>query len=186
LLDHAHNLGLREDTLTEVAAGLGSDVPFFLRGGTALGEGHGERITPLPDAPPAWIILVVPPFSLPEKTRRMYAALIPDDFTDGARTQALADHLLAGGAVEDAFICNAFERAAYEAFPGLAGYREWILEAGVRSVHLAGAGPALFALASGEPEARAVRARMNRARRGERVHVLRTVTSAEATLMWED
>ena len=32
-----------------MAAGLGSDVPFFLRGGTALAEGRGERVTPLPD-----------------------------------------------------------------------------------------------------------------------------------------
>jgi homoserine kinase len=49
-----------------------------------------------------------------------------------------------------------------------------------------GAGPSLFALASGEPEALAIRARLKRARRGERVHVVRTVTAAEATLTWTD
>lgn len=185
LLNRHGSLGLDDEALHEIAASLGSDVPFFLRGGTALGEGRGEIITPLPDAPPAWIVLLVPGLVLEDKTRRMYAALEPDDFSDGSRTQALADHLRAGGPLDDLLLHNAFERAAHEMFRGLDTYRDWMQQAGARRVHLSGAGPALFALTTGEPEARAIRARMNRARRGERVHVLRTVTSAESTLMWE-
>jgi homoserine kinase len=71
-------------------------------------------------------------------------------------------------------------------FEGLAQYRDFLLEAGAAAVHVAGAGPALFAVANGEPEALAIRKRMNRSRHGERVHVVRTVTAAEATLTWTD
>ncbi|MFC6086132.1 4-(cytidine 5'-diphospho)-2-C-methyl-D-erythritol kinase [Sphaerisporangium aureirubrum] len=47
--DALWGLGLGTDELTEIAAGLGSDVPFALLGGTAVGTGRGEKLTPLPD-----------------------------------------------------------------------------------------------------------------------------------------
>jgi 4-diphosphocytidyl-2-C-methyl-D-erythritol kinase len=175
---------LGQHGLARLAARLGSDVPFFLRGGTALAGGRGEVTSPLPDAPMTWLVLLVPALALPNKTRTMYEALTPGDFTDGSRTKALADHISGGGRIEGERLYNAFDRAAYEVFEGLAVFRDWLLEAGAPSVHVCGAGPSLFALASGEPEALAIRARLNRARRGERVHVVRTVTAAESTLTW--
>ena len=50
--------------LREVASGIGSDVPFFLSGGTALGLGRGEEIYPLVDLPRHWIVVVRPPFGI--------------------------------------------------------------------------------------------------------------------------
>jgi 4-diphosphocytidyl-2-C-methyl-D-erythritol kinase len=184
VLNEVWQARLGQHGLARLAARLGSDVPFFLRGGTALAGGRGEVTSPLPDAPMAWLVLLVPALSVPEKTRRMYEALTPDDFTDGFRTKTLADHISAGGRIEDKHLYNAFDRAAYDVFEGLAVFRDWLLEAGAPSVHVCGAGPSLFALASGEPEALAIRARLNRARHGERVHVVRTVTAAESTLTW--
>jgi 4-diphosphocytidyl-2-C-methyl-D-erythritol kinase len=55
---------LRPAQLTDVAATLGADVPFFLTGGTALGLGRGDEIYPLADMPPHWIVLVVPGFGV--------------------------------------------------------------------------------------------------------------------------
>ncbi len=53
-------LPLRPSELTDVAAALGADVPFFLAGGTALGLGRGDEIYPLADLPRHWIVLLVP------------------------------------------------------------------------------------------------------------------------------
>ena len=50
--------------LREVAAGVGSDAPFFLSGGTALGLGRGEEIYPLVDLPRHWVVIVRPPFGV--------------------------------------------------------------------------------------------------------------------------
>ena len=50
--------------LTDVAATLGADVPFFLAGGTALGLGRGDEIYPLADLPRHWIVLLVPGFGV--------------------------------------------------------------------------------------------------------------------------
>ena len=45
-LDQLFGLGLTKDELGEIARDLGSDVPFMLHGGTAVGRGHGDEITP--------------------------------------------------------------------------------------------------------------------------------------------
>ncbi len=63
--------------LTEIAAALGADVPFFLVGGTALVEGLGERVTALaPLSSPCFLIVVKPPVGV--STAEAYAALDAD------------------------------------------------------------------------------------------------------------
>ena len=56
-----------------MAAALGSDVPFFIRGGTALARGRGERLTPMPRLRDGWFVIVKPPegFSTPAMYRRL-------------------------------------------------------------------------------------------------------------------
>src|SRR5918995_3042883 len=63
-LARAWRLNVKPSQLTDVAASLGADVPFFLAGGTALGLGRGEEIYPLADLPRHWIVLLVPGFGV--------------------------------------------------------------------------------------------------------------------------
>src|SRR5207237_3376099 len=86
-------LGWERERVAETAAQIGSDVPFFLSGGTALAEGRGERVTPLPDALTAWLVLLVPPIKLPDKTKRMYEAVTAEDFNDGSHSEGLSQRL---------------------------------------------------------------------------------------------
>ncbi len=55
---------VRPVQLTDVAATLGADVPFFLSGGTALGLGRGDEVYPLADLHRHWIVLLVPGFGV--------------------------------------------------------------------------------------------------------------------------
>ncbi|MBQ3980404.1 MAG: 4-(cytidine 5'-diphospho)-2-C-methyl-D-erythritol kinase, partial [Lachnospiraceae bacterium] len=55
------SLGLSDDTLRELGVTLGADIPYCITGGTALAEGIGEIISPLPSMPSCWILLVKPP-----------------------------------------------------------------------------------------------------------------------------
>ena len=55
---------VRPSQLTDVAATLGADVPFFLSGGTALGLGRGDEVYPLADLPRHWIVLLMPGFGV--------------------------------------------------------------------------------------------------------------------------
>jgi 4-diphosphocytidyl-2-C-methyl-D-erythritol kinase len=63
-LSRAWRVPVRPSQLTDVAATLGADVPFFLAGGTALGLGRGDEIYPLADLARHWIVLLVPGFGV--------------------------------------------------------------------------------------------------------------------------
>jgi 4-diphosphocytidyl-2-C-methyl-D-erythritol kinase len=178
-LNRLWELGLVHGELSRLGEQIGSDVAFFLTGGTALAEGRGERITPLADAPEAWLVVVAPPLVMEEKTKRMYEALRAEDFSDGEVTEALAERIRRGERVREEDMCNAFERAAYESFEGLAGYRDRMAAADAEGVHLAGAGPALFSAFGSRQAAEAVAGRLGGVE--ARVFVARTLGAAEAT-----
>ncbi len=150
-LNRLWGLGLTGGELAKVAAGLGSDVPFLLNGGTALGLGRGDEITPLTSLPATDVLLVVPAESIEAKTPTMYRALRPGDFSDGGRTQAMAREL-DGRRLTSAICCNAFERAAPEIFPGLAGVWERVAHVTEHPPRLSGAGPSFYCMPSSESE----------------------------------
>jgi len=171
-------LDLSREALADMAARLGSDVPFFIYGGTALAEGRGESITPLPDAPPQELVIALPALTLADKTRRMYSFLTPAEYTGGSMAGRLAETIRQGKPVEDERLFNVFDGPAFRAFPELERVRRALLAAGARSVHLAGSGPALFALADNATE----RERLTRAatETGARAFAVTTVPAAEA------
>ena len=144
-LNQLWGLGLTYDKLLALAAGISSDVAFFLDGGTALAEGRGEKVTPLPPFPHRWVVLVVPAVArLAGKTGRMYARLQAGHFTDGQISRRLAGELSQGQAPSVLF--NTFENVAFSRSSELRVYHDHILKLGAENLHLAGSGPSLFTL----------------------------------------
>jgi 4-diphosphocytidyl-2-C-methyl-D-erythritol kinase len=151
-LNEFRGLGLSRDELAALAARLGSDVVFFLDGGTASVSGRGEAVTPLTPLPETWVVLAVPDIAVaPGKTARMYQALKPSHFTDGAITKKLVENIRKGEF--DVLEFNTFENVADIIYPGLRVYKEHLLKLGAPHVHLAGAGPALFTIFRDEDRA---------------------------------
>jgi 4-diphosphocytidyl-2-C-methyl-D-erythritol kinase len=137
---------LKPAQLFNLATRLGSDVAFFLQGGTALVEGRGEKVTPLPSLPQSWVVLLVPPLSPIEgKTKKLYARLRPSHYSDGHITDRMVVGLTKGE-VSPSLLFNTFENVAYSFFPKLRAYKEHFLKLGAENVHLAGSGPTLFSL----------------------------------------
>ncbi|PZC48765.1 MAG: 4-diphosphocytidyl-2-C-methyl-D-erythritol kinase [Chloroflexi bacterium] len=163
-LNQLWELGLSHSELEALGATLGSDVPFFLNGGTSLCLGRGEQVEPLPAANLPWIVLLCPDILLESKTAALYARLPADRRTRGALTFKLAGRIRSGGDIPPDLLFNAFEDEALHAFPGLADYRSEMLRAGAETVHLSGTGPSLYALFSGRPAAVAARALLGHAR----------------------
>lgn len=146
-LNRLWRLGIPPGELVHLASRLGSDVPFFIFGGTAMVQGRGELVSPLPPLGRMWVVLLSPPVSRPEsKTATLYSRLREEHFTDGRRADAVVTLLTQGESIGQENLFNVFESVAYDVFAGLDRYRAAFLEAGAASVHLAGSGPALFSL----------------------------------------
>ena len=148
-------LGLSVDELAPIAAGLGSDVSFFLWGGTALAQGRGEQITSLSPLPPLAVTLVFPDLAIPNKTATMYSRLTLGQFSDGGVTRQMVQILTAGQFVRESvsgLVFNAFSKVAAQSYPELAELCREVAEQGGPAMHLCGAGPALFALPSSEED----------------------------------
>lgn len=146
-LNHLWELELSTERLLELAEKLGSDVSFFLHGGTALIEGRGEVVVPLPPCPQRWVILVVPRTPrLTRKTAQLYASLKDNHYSDGQITKRLVEAIKAGEELPSSLLFNTFENVAFNRFTELNIYREHIVKIGAADVHLAGSGPTLFTL----------------------------------------
>lgn len=138
-------IGLSLQRLTEIAAALGSDAPFFIRGGTALIEGRGERVTPLPAIRPLWLIVAHPPVSVP--TPAVFRRLTPAAYSDGSATHALVNAIQRGKLINltDATCFNALQAGVLQSYPLVNTVREQLLACGAPVVRMSGSGPALFA-----------------------------------------
>ncbi len=72
-MNRLFSLGMGKKRLMELGLKLGADVPYCIMRGTALSEGIGEVLTPLPPMPDCWILIARPPFSV--STRFVYENL---------------------------------------------------------------------------------------------------------------
>jgi 4-diphosphocytidyl-2-C-methyl-D-erythritol kinase len=162
-LDRLWELGTSDHDLLALAAQLGSDVPFALVGGTALGTGRGELVEPVPDPATWWWVVVPSPtgLSTPAVYRR-FDELAPDAPAEplGARAVLLAlstgDPGILAGALH-----NDLEAAALDLRPDLGD----LLELGERSGALrglvSGSGPTCLFLTEDADAARGVAGRLS-------------------------
>lgn len=138
----------------EIAAKLGSDIPYFLSGGRAIGVGRGEEVYPLPDSPRKWGLVVAPDarVSTPEAyagwSRRPNAALTPEQrqfiissFCSGIRVPEEAE-----GQILAEPLANDFEEVVFRKIPELANWKQRLLDLGADVAMMSGSGSALFGL----------------------------------------
>jgi 4-diphosphocytidyl-2-C-methyl-D-erythritol kinase len=165
------------EALDQTARALGSDVPFFLGPGPAVASGRGDRCAPIVFAAPLWLVVAAPPIEIPEKTARLYRSLVPDDFTDGSRTDAAANALTRGAPLATNLLTNAFERALYAEWPEARTLRDGLAAAGAGVVALSGAGPAHYAVCENLPDAANLATSLRcRVGSGVQIFVCRTLT----------
>jgi 4-diphosphocytidyl-2-C-methyl-D-erythritol kinase len=164
---------LSETKLHNLAGGLGSDVPFFIHGGCAVGRGRGDALEPLPLLGNLCFIVVVPAARIPAKTATLYAHLNDADFSDGSQIAAQAARLSSGLCPDSTLLENAFTRPLYAIAPELATLPGIMRDAGAASVAISGAGPAHYALFTDATEAERVATRL-REPLGDRAQVFIT------------
>jgi 4-diphosphocytidyl-2-C-methyl-D-erythritol kinase len=148
------------EELHEIASALGSDLPFFLTGGTAMGRSRGENVLPLSKQLSAWVVVAVPNLVPQNKTATMFGLLSERDFTAGSTVLALSKRIEAGEPILGVELPNTFGRHAFRTWPVLDEVADQLRESGARGVSLSGAGPSLYTLVDEEAEATFIRDRM--------------------------
>ncbi len=167
------------ETLARIGAGLGSDVPFFLYGGTALGIGRGTELYPLADVPPHAGILVAPGVHV--STAEAYRDLGRRPVTELSPSGDPALTLAEAGADTDGFrslvwrlaaarpsegwarLCtNDFEPAVFARHPELLAIKRRLAKVGASPAMMTGSGSALFGLFQTSAEAESAFAALTR------------------------
>jgi 4-diphosphocytidyl-2-C-methyl-D-erythritol kinase len=149
------DLRIPDNTLSSIAKCLGSDVPFFLTGGTALGFGKGEKISPLPDSPSQHLVVIFPGIQV--STAEAYRSLnlgLTSSLED-LRIQPLIGQVQAGTSFLTGLF-NDFEASILAAYPPIREAKRFLQELGATVTLLSGSGSSVFGFFSDEESAFAV------------------------------
>jgi 4-diphosphocytidyl-2-C-methyl-D-erythritol kinase len=133
--------GLKRRDLMQVALKLGADVPFFLLGRNAIGEGIGERLAPI-DLPPAWYLVLVPQVSV--STKETFASAL----TSPGKRLKIPPFLSGQGQ-------NDLEPVVTARYPEVAAQLAW-LKKHCPQARMTGSGACVFAEFETEAQARAL------------------------------
>jgi 4-diphosphocytidyl-2-C-methyl-D-erythritol kinase len=151
VLNRLWRLGLPGERLAELALALGADVPFFLFGRNAFGEGIGERLTAL-ELPRAWYVVLVPPVEV--STRAIFDS---PELTRNSKTIKISGFSAGFGR-------NDLEPAVCRRHAEVAAHLEWLRRFG--DARMSGSGACVFAEFATEREARSVHSKMPADMRG--------------------
>ncbi len=142
-LDRLWGLRLGEESLRRVAASLGSDVPYFLDGGTAHLTGRGTEVEPLKDLPVSPLLVVFPGTLL--STREVYAQLhVP--LTPPPETSSIPRFGPGSPRSADGWVRlgNDLEVGARRLCPAIGEIKERLLDVGALAASMTGSGSAVF------------------------------------------
>lgn len=147
--------GLSTHELEGVAAELGSDVPFCLTGGTAMGTSRGERVRALPSRSGAWFVLGLS--DRPVQTREVYGRWRPSGAPTPASPARMA-HAIEGGEPSEiaSLLHNDLEPCIFEMRPDVRAGVTRMTAAGALGSLTSGSGPTVFGVASDEGHARSI------------------------------
>jgi 4-diphosphocytidyl-2-C-methyl-D-erythritol kinase len=151
-LNRLWSLGLGTERLLQLASALGADVPFFVFGRNALGEGIGERLSAL-DLPPAWYLVLVPQVEV--STKEIFA---DPSLTRSTKRLKIPPFLSGQGR-------NDLEAVVASRYPDVKAHLDWLAKraAGAR---MTGSGACVFAEFRTEAEALALQSELPREMHG--------------------
>ncbi len=138
-LNRLWHLNKTDEDLTRIASKLGSDVPFFIRGGMALAEGRGEVLTYLK---PMHLSLIIVKPKASVSTKKIYRVLDDMDYNHGD----VKKFLRSCPCLNTDEMVNVMEKAAFKIVPSLANIKKELYELGAVKAMMTGSGSAVFGI----------------------------------------
>ena len=168
-IDLLWHLGLTQSELQELAAKIGSDVPFCIAGGTALATGRGEELSPLPNLDRLYVVLgkyrnlaVYTPWAYQTYRQQYLSSYVTDaDSLEARRERVHSGPMVRAiynkdGAKIGQLLHNDLEKVVLPEYPQVLRLREAFISAGVLGTMMSGSGPTVFALCETEAQAQQV------------------------------
>jgi 4-diphosphocytidyl-2-C-methyl-D-erythritol kinase len=158
-------LNLQMEDLIAIGVKIGADVPFFLRGGTVMAEGIGEKMTPLENSGESLVTIVIPPIKVP-------TALIFSHFNLTSKPiKSKIDTFITSKKLE--VLENNLEKTTFELFPEVRMIKKKMQTMGFKLVLMSGSGSAVFGVSGIGANSRGVLPGLKKDFPGSRVFVSR-------------
>lgn len=159
-LNEMYGRPFSSERLREIGLTVGADVPFCLLGGTALAEGLGEVLTPLPPLPDCAILLVKPRFNI--STVRVFTQLNWRAVRYHPDTAGLIRQLKAGAVGSTArHMYNVLETVTATEHPEICAIKSQMIDLGAEGSIMSGSGPTVFGIFTDEQKAQAALSRFS-------------------------
>lgn len=144
-MNELFELHLSKEQLQEMAVSIGADVPYCIMGGTALAEGIGEILTPLPPAPGCYVLIAKPDISV--STKFVYENLHADTLQKHPDIDGMIQAIESGN-LEG--VCsrleNVLETVTEKAYPVIAELKGLMKEQRAMNALMSGSGPTVFGI----------------------------------------
>ena len=141
-INELYGLGLAQNELEKIGVGNGADVPFFIKGGTQLGEGIGDKLTPLSNPIKGTYLLVIPDVSI--STAWAYLG-VKNKLNSDNNIPNFAGFFSGVNSSLEIFE-NDFERIVIPAYPEIGAIKRKLLELGAQFASLSGSGSTVFGI----------------------------------------
>ena len=149
-LKELFDLPLDNEELSKIAVKIGADVPFFISGGTQIGDGVGELLTPINNPIDGYYLLIIPEIFI--STAWAYTTLKKDLKNEIDRPNFA--HFLEENNLSKVIFDNDFERIVIPTYPKIGDIKEGLLKTGAKYASLSGSGSTVFGIYDDEAEAK--------------------------------
>ena len=151
-VNNLFRLGLSQEELMKRGSTLGADIPYCVMRGTALAEGIGEKLTPLPSVPECFVLVGKPPVSV--STKAAYESLRLEEIDHRPDIDGMIESLKAGDLRGiTSRMQNVFQPGISEIYPVIGDIVKLMEENGAMKAIMSGSGPSVFGIYEKRKEA---------------------------------
>ena len=144
-INELYEIGYDVDKLKELGVKIGADVPYCIQGGTALAEGIGEVLSPLPTPPTCHLVIAKPDINV--STKFVYENLRANELESHPDIDGMIEGLEKGDlkAITDR-LAIVLETVTVPAYPIIDEIKQTMLDAGAEGALMSGSGPTVFGI----------------------------------------
>lgn len=152
-INELYEIGYDVDKLKQLGVKIGADVPYCIQGGTALAEGIGEVLSPLPTPPACHLVIAKPDINV--STKFVYENLRANELESHPDIDGMIEGLEKGDlkAITDR-LANVLETVTVPAYPIIDTIKQSMLDAGAKGSLMSGSGPTVFGIFTEEEKAK--------------------------------